>query len=116
MAKLSDTEVYNRIRDFEEFKAKAAPLLELIPEIKEKQDAMMTANAVAEATEQQKMDGAASRAVAKLQKSWSWRLRQIAIIGSALVVIIGAISNSFGEDASKLDYKALAEAIKEIGK
>jgi hypothetical protein len=119
MAKFTDEEIYEKIDAFDKFRIRAEPLIASISEIKKTQDAMVTANAVSVATEEQRMDGAATKAVKKLQQSWSYRIRQIALILSALITIIGAFSISFGKedfDASKLDYKALAEAIKEIGK
>lgn len=116
MAKLSDTEVYNRIREFEDFKKEAEPLLRLIPEIKKTQDDMVTANAVSEATEEQRYDKIAKKAVSAFQQSGWYRMKQISLFLLVAALVVLVISQSVNQDTGTVDYNKLIETIKELAK
>lgn len=115
MAKLTDTEIFNKIQAFDDFKAKAEPILALIPEIKEKQDNMITAAAISEATEEQRYEKIAKSAVANFQKSGWYRLKQIGILLLVVAAVVLVVMQSI-DSSGKVDYQKLIETIKEIAK
>jgi hypothetical protein len=110
MAKFTDEEVAQKIQEYDRFIERAEIVLGTV----EIQSRQIRALEDAQIQEQGRIDAAAKKAVVGMQKSTSYRLRQIAMISAALVTIAGVIFQS--SNSAPIDYEKLAAAIKEIGK